>query len=114
MGEIPNQDLPPVFAKAHIFALPTKGENFGHAIFEALSFGKPVLISDQTPWRQLESEKVGWDLSLNGTEKFKDVLEQVLGWDQKEYNVWSENAFNFAKKRVDKDKMVEEYRKLFA
>ena len=35
------------------FLLPTGGENFGHAIFEALSCGVPALISDRTPWRDL-------------------------------------------------------------
>ena len=42
-------------ARSDVFLLPTGGENFGHAIFEALSCGVPVLISDQTPWRGLEA-----------------------------------------------------------
>ena len=37
---IANRELPAVIAKHHIFALPTKGENFGHAIFEALAVGQ--------------------------------------------------------------------------
>jgi len=34
----------------HAMLLPTQGENFGHAIFEALAAGTPVLIPDTTPW----------------------------------------------------------------
>src|SRR5580704_11174466 len=64
LGEIPNHQLPCILAKHHIFILPTKGENFGHAIFEALTQGKPVIISNQTPWRNLQQISAGWDLSL--------------------------------------------------
>ena len=39
--------------RSDLFLLPTGGENFGHAIFEALACGVPALISDQTPWRGL-------------------------------------------------------------
>ena len=28
----------------------TAGENFGHTIAEALAVGRPVLLSDTTPW----------------------------------------------------------------
>ena len=31
---------------------------------ESLMAGRPVLISDQTPWRGLEQEKCGWDVPL--------------------------------------------------
>ena len=41
-----------IFAKFDLFAFPTRGENFGHVIFESLATGTPVLISDQTPWKQ--------------------------------------------------------------
>ena len=47
-----------------LFFLPTRGENFGHVIAEALSVGTPVLISDQTPWRKLAAVGLGHDLPL--------------------------------------------------
>jgi glycosyltransferase involved in cell wall biosynthesis len=52
----------------HLFLLPTTGENFGHAIFEAMLAGRPVLISDQTPWLQLEQSNTGWDFPLSKPE----------------------------------------------
>ncbi|MCT4645631.1 MAG: glycosyltransferase family 4 protein [Carboxylicivirga sp.] len=48
----------------HALFMPTRGENFGHVILESLSAGRPVLISDQTPWRGLNRDKSGWDISL--------------------------------------------------
>ena len=60
----------------HALFMPTRGENFGHVILESLSAGRPVLISDQTPWRGLEEEKCGWDLKLVECRKLKVESEQ--------------------------------------
>lgn len=35
-----------------LFIFPTRGENYGHVILESLRAGTPVLLSDQTPWRE--------------------------------------------------------------
>ena len=54
-GPLPHAEVIKTMGEFHLFVLPTTGENFGHAIFEALSAGRPVLISDRTPWHQLKS-----------------------------------------------------------
>ena len=113
-GEMPNQLLPAVLKEHHIFSLPTKGENFGHAIFEALSLGKPVLISDQTPWKNLQPAKAGWCISLQEPEKFVDAIKEASNWDQEEYNLWSLNAFNFAKRSIDPIDLQKQYQQLFS
>ena len=112
-GGVPNHELPGIFVDHHIFALPTKGENFGHAIFEALAHGKPVLISDQTPWRNLSDQKAGWDLPLNEPMLFKDVLAQVVEMDQEQYNAWSESAWQFARNFIQQSNIATAYKKLF-
>lgn len=74
-GEVEHANVAQALSKHDLFFLPTTGENYGHVIFEALASGLPVLISDQTPWRNLEAIGVGWDLPLNGAEKFCAVIE---------------------------------------
>jgi glycosyltransferase involved in cell wall biosynthesis len=113
LGEIPNHQLTPVISQHHIFILPTKGENFGHAIFEALSQGKPILISNQTPWRNLQQSKVGWDLSLKEPHLFLEAIEQAASFDQQEYNEWSQNAWNYAYNYTSKLHLQSDYLKLF-
>ena len=49
-GPISPEAVSSTFANYDLFAFPTRGENFGHVIFEALRAGIPVLISDKTPW----------------------------------------------------------------
>ena len=113
-GEIPNDQLPAVTAGHHLFVLPTRGENFGHAIFEALTLGKPVLISDQTPWRDLAPVKAGWDLPLHPPEGFRVAIEQAAAFDQQEYTAWSLGARNFVERYLERLNLKEEYLKLFS
>jgi glycosyltransferase involved in cell wall biosynthesis len=51
LGAVNPEQVPDTFARHDLFVLPTRGENFGHVIFESIAAGTPVLLSDQTPWR---------------------------------------------------------------
>lgn len=112
-GELPNNQLPELMEHHHIFALPTRGENFGHAIFEALAEGKPVLISDQTPWRHLVAVKAGWDIDLNRKEAFLAALQQVADFDQQEYDEWSKAAWQHARRFSEQQEVKKLYYNLF-
>ena len=59
-GDVMRDKIFQLFVKYDVFYFPTKGENFGQVIWESLSCGCPVLISDQTPWNNIESHHVGW------------------------------------------------------
>lgn len=52
-----------------LFALLTRGENFGHAIGEALQMGLPVLITDQTPWSHVGPRGAGRVLSAQDADQ---------------------------------------------
>jgi glycosyltransferase involved in cell wall biosynthesis len=113
-GEIANQELPAIIAKHHIFALPTKGENFGHAIFEALALGKPVLISDQTPWRGLRSAGAGWDLSLDRPEDFRLAIEEAAAYDGEKYEGLCRTTWKYIENYIARLDLKDEYKKLFS
>ena len=46
-------------SSADLFALPTLGENFGHAIAEALAVGCPIAVPQTTIWTSL-AEQCGY------------------------------------------------------
>jgi glycosyltransferase involved in cell wall biosynthesis len=91
-GPVQNADVVPVLAAHDLFFLPTSGENFGHVILEALVAGCPVLVSDQTPWRNLAGQSAGWDLPLAETESFRRVLQLCVDMDEEEHRHWSQGA----------------------
>lgn len=49
-GAVASSRIPDVLLHHDVLLFPTYGENFGHAIVEALKTGTPVLTSDTTPW----------------------------------------------------------------
>jgi glycosyltransferase involved in cell wall biosynthesis len=94
--DLPHEKIEENIQSNHIFVLPTKGENFGHSIFESLASGRPVLISDQTPWRNLEQRKAGWDLSINDDEGFKEIIQKIIGMDVTQLSEWCMGAWKHA------------------
>lgn len=114
LGEKPHEELPAIIQQHHLLALPSKGENFGHAIFESLQQGRPVLISDQTPWRNLELHKAGWELPLNRPDLFNARIEEAAEWDEFQFENWARGAFELAKHSLDTSILQEKYSVLFS
>lgn len=113
LGPLEHKELFSILQEYHLFFLPTLGENFGHAIIEALSAGCPVLISDKTPWKDLETVKAGWDLPLNDPDKFREVIEQLAGMDEPALNQLSKAAFDYAQDYISKADYKTKYYTLF-
>lgn len=75
-GILSHNEVIPTLAHYDLFFLPTLGENYGHVIEEAIHAGLPVLISDQTPWRNLRQIGIGEDLSLEKSNLFVNFLNE--------------------------------------
>jgi glycosyltransferase involved in cell wall biosynthesis len=82
MGAIAHDKVHATLVGYDAFILPTRGENFGHAILDALAAGCPVLISDQTPWRGLEAAGAGWDLPLGEPGLFARAIDELARLDE--------------------------------
>lgn len=54
-----------MLAVADLFILPTKFENFGISIGEALAVGLPVITTTTTPWQQIADTEAGWIIPPN-------------------------------------------------
>lgn len=52
--------LPPPYAIASLFLLPSHNENFGMTVAEAMAHGVPALVTDTTPWQELNRRQCGW------------------------------------------------------
>ncbi|MEL6697028.1 MAG: glycosyltransferase [Bacteroidota bacterium] len=112
-GPLPPDELQARLADYHFSALPTLGENFGHSIFEGLLAGKPVIISDKTPWRDLEEKEIGWDCELEKEVQFKEALNHALRMDQEIYDKWSRAAWEFARNYKSQPELKERMQVLF-
>ena len=90
-----------------IFFMPTLGENYGHVIAEAFCAGLPVLISDTTPWRNLEDEGIGWDFPLGLPEKFAQVIDGFSQLSETQYFKKRKTVLAWAKKKFSQRDAIE-------
>lgn len=112
--DMPHEEIEDVVVSGHIFAYATKGENFSHSIFGALSAGRPVLISDQTPWRDLEAVHAGWDLPLDDPDAFVVRVDRAVDMDLETLNGWCRGAWDFAHDYLEHAGLKKAYIGLFS
>jgi|APTNR8051073442_1049403.scaffolds.fasta_scaffold02526_8 glycosyltransferase involved in cell wall biosynthesis len=112
-GMIDHAVVHETLSKYDLFFLPTHGENYGHVIFEALSAGVPVLISDQTPWRDLDHEGVGYVRSLNDKDAFIKIIEQQFLLNVREREEQALKARHYAQRVAMNSSTIESNGALF-
>lgn len=113
VGEIEHAMVSDVMASYDLLFLPTHGENYGHAIAEALAAGTPALISDTTPWRNLEQAGVGWDLPLTSELPFARVIDYCAALDRSIFPDWRQRVRLFATERLIDPALTDASRRLF-
>lgn len=113
-GPVEAAHVSDVLAQAHLFLLPTRSENFGHAIREALASGCPVLISDRTPWRGLEASQAGFDLPLEEAERFRQAIQFFVQMDDETHRRWRAGARAYAASSAAAPETLDQYRRIFA
>jgi len=106
-GETSNDGVVAAMASTDLFFLPTAGENFGHAIFEALTTGVPVLISDKTIWRQLAASRAGWDLPLADSDPWVEAIETFAQWPEQRRADYRRGAAHVARQWFQESGAVE-------
>jgi glycosyltransferase involved in cell wall biosynthesis len=106
------EDMQALYRNYHLFVSASKGENFGHAIAEALSYGLPCFIGLNTPWSGLESAGAGKQLPLESNTFVSAILE-YLAKSTEEKEKMSLAAHKFAVEQYKTEILLEQYQKLF-
>jgi glycosyltransferase involved in cell wall biosynthesis len=60
LGEVDDTRKWALLDRCEVFLAPSRTENFGMAIAEALQSGRPVITTTGTPWRELVENDCGW------------------------------------------------------
>jgi glycosyltransferase involved in cell wall biosynthesis len=109
-GAIPPWEVPQILASYHYFVLPTMGENFGHAIFDSLASGTPVIISRTTPWMNIDTSGAGYYVDLSAPSPLDGVLRELKTLQPSAYANARKNSLTYAKKFWESQNFLNDYK----
>jgi len=93
--------------------LLTTGENFGHALFENMSIGRPVITSYFTPWNELQLKKAGWNVNISLPGTITALLDELAKKDTTEWEQFCRQAHAIASNYFNGQGLPEKYKQLF-
>ncbi|MFT3908083.1 MAG: glycosyltransferase [Ferruginibacter sp.] len=95
-GDVKPADVQETFANYDASILLTKGENFGHALYESLSAGRPIITSNFTPWNGLQEKKAGWNVDISNEKEISETLLHICNMNNAPFNEYQTGAHNIA------------------
>ena len=88
------------YAESKFLMLLSESENFGNVVIEGMAQATPAITSLGTPWNILNDKKIGYNID-NSPGTIANCLDGVLGLTDKEYELMSENSFEFVRDNFD-------------
>ena len=103
IGEVLDENKSTVLNNSDFFTLCSHFESFGIVIAEALSCGKPVIISNKTPWKDIEENYCGMFVN-NDKNDFYLAFKNII---HKNYN--EKNIKTYVKSRYDWEIILQDF-----
>ncbi len=113
-GAVTPAQVPNILASHGLFFFPTRGENYGHVIAEALAAGLPVLLSDQTPWNDVVAADAGWVFPLDDVGAFVQAVDRFVRMGNEDQKRIAAAARAYAGKTLCRPEDVDDSRHLFS
>ena len=97
-----------IITSSDCFILPSKSENFGLSIGEALAFGVPVLTTTATPWRSINDYNAGVCFDFSKDNLVKN-LRYLFSLQPEQITQMGQNGIKLIKENFDFDIIIEDY-----
>jgi phosphatidylinositol alpha-1,6-mannosyltransferase len=79
LGFAPEEDMAALWRRAHVFAMPSRGEGFGLVYIEAMRYGVPVIASIHDAGQEVNVDgQTGYNVSLDRPGELGDRLVELL------------------------------------
>ena len=92
---------------------PTLGENYGHVIAESLAAGCVPVISDRTPWLDLDKNGCGFVCSLENLDTFANAIDSLVATDSSKYMEIVKSCYTYIENKNQDSVNNSGYRKIF-
>ena len=107
-GVVGRSDVSMTFSLYDVFLFPTFSENYGHVIVEALLSQCLIVISDQTPWTDINNNG-GWALPLEDDGEFVEILNKIVNMNEEEYSYHVKLSDTYIKNKININEFKEQY-----
>lgn len=97
---------------ADVVVLPSRSENFGLVVAEALYCGTPAVASQGTPWSCLEPEGFGHWVKTEDSLLAK-AIQDVLSWSTESRKLMAVNAQQFIRNHFSWEEVAKQYIRLY-
>lgn len=111
-GMIEHEKVLDIITNYHAYYMPTLGENFGHSIVEALLAERLVIISDQTPWTDV-NRAGSYAISLAHPEKFVESLNKMANMSEDDYRENCKKSKKYIIQKLDNHNIILQYKNAF-
>ena len=112
-GLISHENVHETFSRYDAFLFPTLSENYGHVIAESLFVGTPVIISDQTPWTDINDYNAGFAVNLSDESGFITAIQKIVDSTNDEMKKMIADSISYVKKKTDIEHIREKYTEAF-
>lgn len=113
-GDVVPAAVQDVFSRYDASILLTKGENFGHALYESLSAGRPVITSNFTPWKDMEEKGAGWNVDISDEKKIEAVLNKICNMPKENFDKYCIGAYDMACEYFRQSTEITLYKEMFS
>ena len=112
-GSVDPDAVSGIMSQYDALLLPTLGENYGYVIVESWASATPVLVSDRTPWTDLEVVRAGWSIPLENPLLFARRIDQLAEMTETEHAEWRSGSLDRLR-RLQEEDLEEAYARLFS
>jgi len=85
LGSIYGDEKLKIISESYCLVLPSKSENFGNVVLEAISQNTPVIASKNTPWKILKDNNAGYWINPD-IDSINNALNDIIFIDKKKYS----------------------------
>ena len=114
LGILDGEKKHTIFSISSLFVLPSRSENFGLSIAEAMTYKIPIITTTGTPWQEIKKNNAGWWIELS-QKKLDFAIDEALSCSIDELKEKGNNCFNIIKNYtwiIQAKKMKETYNKI--
>ncbi len=112
-GEADSEKVPQILAEYDAFILPTLGENYGHVIAESLSAGCIPIISDTTPWLDLNEKDCGYVCPSGNATAFAKAVEELYRMGAQDIKRKQDSCYEYIREVNERNVRDSGYRAIF-